>query len=177
MLASDGSGTTTPFELAAGTVIIDRSSGATLSINTSANSTSTSKSTVTVTVGSSSDGDHVTAVGAGVGVSLGVLLVAALIGCSILYNQLRKAKRQLHGNGVMMHDSQRYDSPNNNYANPTFSPANGSQSAYSDGVTKTYSPGAHQPSPPPAQTSHNFMVEAPTDREVAMADSRPVGKP
>lgn len=171
-LAAGGTGTTTPFQLAEGNVIIDRSNGATLSVN----STSSASSTVTVTAESKSDNNNVTAVGAGVGVSLGVLLLAALIGCGVLYSQLRKAKRQTRGDGMMMGASNPYEQPKHN---PGFSHTNGSQTPYSDGVSKTYSHGAYQHQPPlgPVESPFNQIVaEAPTDREVAMADSRAVPK-
>lgn len=117
---------------------------------------------MTVTADSKCDGGNMTAVGAGVGVSLGVLLVAALVGCVVLYNQLRKAQRQLHDNGVMLGVSDDH---------------NGSQSAYGAEVSKTYNYGDRQSPPPPAGTFNNFVAEAPTDREIAMADSRAMPKP
>ncbi|KAK4498883.1 hypothetical protein PRZ48_009393 [Zasmidium cellare] len=162
-----GAGSLQPFELDEGTVIVDRNTGATLSDNLTTNSSS--GSVVTVTAKSNS---NIVAVGAGVGVSLGVPLIAALIGCAMIYSQLRKARKQLHsietkGNYQDHHETS------------VLTSSNGHQSSYGGSMHKPYSYSADR-SPPPAPTESPFnsvLVEAPTEREVAMADSRPMQKP
>ncbi|KAF2161881.1 hypothetical protein M409DRAFT_58662 [Zasmidium cellare ATCC 36951] len=170
-VASDSDGNREPFTLPVGSVIVDRRTGATLSDNPTTNSTS--GSVVTVTAKSDS---NVTAVGVGVGVSLGVLLLAALAGCVVLYVQLRKAKKELL-HGVESKGAYR-DMPKEHHENTVFSPPVGQQSLYADGTSKAYSYGSSQPPAAPVDSPfNNIVAEAPTERDVAMADSRPVLKP
>lgn len=105
--------------------------------------------------------------GVGLGVSLGVLLITALVGCGVLYNQLRKAKRQIHENDVMK------DQPKHSLAS---SAANELHMQYSDDLAKPYNQIQHPlPRMAPVESPFdNFVAEAPTDREVALADSRVV---
>ncbi|EME44197.1 hypothetical protein DOTSEDRAFT_80027 [Dothistroma septosporum NZE10] len=83
-------GPSEPFEIPAGTIIVDRSSGATLTINSTTGTNTTTTTTVTAV---SVRDSNMTAVAAGVAVPLGVCLAAALAGCACLFHLLRKERR------------------------------------------------------------------------------------
>lgn len=171
---TESDGTSNPFSLPAGSVVIDRSNGVTLPENF--NSTDAAGSVITVTataVASATNApakSNTTAVAAGVAVPLGVLLIAALAGCAVLWSNLKKAKKQLAaaGNGggdiAVYHEAQQgthYSAPEKPY-------------------TQSY--GGYQSVPrqasPPTEVHSDRMqaVEAPTDRDIAMADSRSISK-
>ncbi|EME41182.1 hypothetical protein DOTSEDRAFT_55080 [Dothistroma septosporum NZE10] len=166
---TESDGTFAPFSLPAGTVVIDRSNGATLPENF--NSTDAAASVVTATVTASAtaapEKSNTAAVAAGVAVPLGVLLVAALAGCFLLWRNLGKARRELaafgHGGSAQVCD----DPQKSAYVNEK--PYSGSYGGYQS-VARQESPLQE------AGGGHMQAVEAPTDRDIAMADSRPIDK-
>lgn len=94
-LGTDGS--TQPFSLDSFQAIYDRTTGATIPLDgsdptaSSANSSTAATTTVVATVTSKSS---ITPIAAGIATPLGILLIAALIACGILFSQLRRLRRE-----------------------------------------------------------------------------------
>ena len=167
MTPSDG--TSAPFSLPAGTVIIDRSNGATLpeDFNSTDAAGSVVTATVTASAASAPGKSNTAAVAAGVAVPLGVLLIAALVGCGVLWRNLGKARRELAEVGQRGSAQVYGDAWKGAHANEK--PYNGSYGGYHSV--------ARQESPPSEVGGGQMQaVEAPTDRDIAMADSRPLQK-
>ncbi|KAF7188005.1 hypothetical protein HII31_10677 [Pseudocercospora fuligena] len=156
---------TDPFQLSAGTVIYDRATGAQLPETWNDTTPVATVMTVTATpsAGAQKSSSNITAVAAGIAVPLGVLLLAALAGCGILWKQLQRAKR---GQVTMaeapavpekQHDGMYYGAatPNTGY----------DQYAYEHM--------AHRPELP---VNDGIVAEAPTEREIPLADSRSIQK-
>ncbi|KAK4555762.1 hypothetical protein LTR86_006982 [Recurvomyces mirabilis] len=168
-------GSTTPFDLDPFQVIVDRSNGATLPIDgtnyvTTSNATSTG-STAETTVYQTTTATakaSIAPIAAGIAVPLGILLIAALIACGVLFSQVRKLRRLFDNQGQAHTRDQPGAAPSYDY-----------KIAPHDGHSQEAQPlyynagwGGHGGSPPPQIAP----VEAPASTEVTEADSRPVGK-
>jgi len=168
-------GSTTPFDLDPFQVIVDRSTGATLPIDgtnyiTSSNTTSSSSPAETTAYETTTaiPKASIALIAAGIGAPLGIVLLAALIACGVLFIKLRKLRHQLndHRNEHMM--DQRGAAPSYDY-----------KMAPHDGRAQDVQPLFHnagwvgQSGSPPPQTA---PVEASAGTEVTEADSTPVSK-
>ncbi|KAK3674137.1 hypothetical protein LTR78_005984 [Recurvomyces mirabilis] len=168
-------GSTTPFDLDPFQVIVDRSNGATLPIDgtdyvTTSNATSTgstAETTVYQTTTATAQAS-IAPIAAGIAAPLGILLIAALIACGVLFSQVRKLRRQVDDQG----QAHTRDPPG---AAPSYDYKIASHDGRSQEAQPLYHNagwGGHGGSPPPQIAP----VEAPASTEVTEADSRPVGK-
>ncbi|KAK3115673.1 hypothetical protein LTR53_004736 [Teratosphaeriaceae sp. CCFEE 6253] len=157
-------GSTQPFSLDPFQVIVDRSTGKLLPLNgsdaTPSESTNSSAATTTVTATTTATGQSsIVPIAAGIAAPLGILLIAALVACGVLFSQLRKLRRERNDHGMVHQDS--------GHAAPmTYDYKVAPQEHRA-----AYSPvWAHQNMSPPPPAP----VEAPSTIEAAEADSTPV---
>ncbi|KAK4619760.1 hypothetical protein CLAFUW4_11038 [Fulvia fulva] len=172
---TESDGTSAPFSLPAGSVVIDRSNGATLPQNFNSTDAAGSIITVTATAAANAtntpESNNTTAIAAGISVPLGLLLLAALAGCFVLWRNLKKARNQVQG---AVHGSV-YDG---NVQKGVHYAAQEKPYDHAYGGYQSVPREASPPAAPPAEVWSGQMqpVEAPADREVSMADSKAVGK-
>ena len=148
-------GSTTPFKLGEATVIYNRNNGALLPQNWTQDSTSAA-ATATVTITSEPrviTKAHTNAALVGVTVPLAVLLLAALVGCAILWRQLRQL-RATHSMPVATEKR-----------NMEFNHASEFGYAEVHGLDPHYGPVE-------LAQGYKYIAEAPTEIEAKEADSR-----
>ncbi|KAM3424910.1 hypothetical protein BST61_g6884 [Cercospora zeina] len=162
-------GSSRPFQLSPGTVIYDRNTGSLLPQNwTSA------AEEPEVTVASRSGNMVSSGAIIGVAVSLGVLLLAALAGCLVLWRQLKKSKAAIastHDYGDWSEGKGPRPEEDDYGTAPGYVAVRNDKSGRLQHHPALPSPG-QQPSQP--QYSQTYIAEAPTESEVQMADSRSV---
>ncbi|CAK1357709.1 hypothetical protein CB0940_07588 [Cercospora beticola] len=164
-------GSSRPFSLSPGTVIYDRSTGDLLPENWTATAQEPG------VVVASAAGNNVS-MGAiiGVAVPLGVLLLAALAGCFILWRQLKKVKA---AQGSAHHSGEWSEGKDSRPEEYDYGTAPGYVAVANEKSDRLQ----HHPELPSPDQRHSqphytqqYIAEAPTEGEVQMADSRSVGR-
>ncbi|PPJ49854.1 hypothetical protein CBER1_05010 [Cercospora berteroae] len=164
-------GDSRPFQLSPGTVIYDRNTGSLLPQNWTDNS---QEPRVTV-IADSGNKVSMRAI-IGVAVPLGVLLLAALVGCFVLWKQLRNAKaaHTSTGHRVNWSEGEVPGPEEDDYGTaPGYIAVTNDKSDRLQHHPDLLSPEQQQHQP---QYSQKYIVEAPTESEVQMADSRNVSR-
>lgn len=146
-------------------MIVDRSSGLFLPLNGSdATSLSNASATATVTAtATAKSSSNIAPVAAGIAVPLGILLIAALVCCGILFGQMRKLRHEMNAGADRGGSARNYDMAG---PSPEYKHVPQQDQSYGSPATAY----AHYASPP----SQPFPVEAPAHAEVGEADSQPV---